>query len=394
MKIAIHATPLVTRHITGIEQLARNIVAQWITIAREHQFFLLLEDHLPYQQDFDASVIDTLPKNFQIIRIHPERRFSTMEHIEGLFKRRAAGPGGREPWDIFHSFAAWLPRSSSVPLVHTVHDLSCELDPHVRRTLEGAHQRDIHRNAVRRATRTIAVSQQTRDDIVALYKIPPGRVDIIHNGINPTFTPENNPEIHQQLIRQYHTDRRYILMVGSDIPRRNYQRVWLAMEEVLKTHPRLQLIMAGRNRWNQTAIYHRILASGYQGRVVFIESPSDQLLAQLYREALLTCCGSSFEGFGLSVLEAMACGCAVACSDMMSLRELAGDAALYFAHDEAASMAEAISSLADDPEFRRQLRQRGLQRSTEFTWEHSARQLLTIFENTVAAKQDRTSGGA
>ncbi len=387
MKIAIYAAPLVTRHITGIEQLARNIVAQWVALATNHEFFILLEDHLPYQRDFDSSVIDALPKNFHITRIHPERRFSTMEHIEGLFNRKAARPGGREPWDILHSFAPWIPRSSGTPMVHTIHDLSCELDPHVRRTHEGARQRDIHRNAVQRASRTIAVSQQTRDDIIALYNVPRTRVDIIHNGINPTFTPDPDAELHQQLIEHFHTDRRYILMVGSDIPRRNYQRVWLAMQRVLKAHPRLQLIMAGRNRWTQTTVYHQISSAGYLGRVTFIESPSDRVLAQLYRDAMLTCCGSSFEGFGLSVLEAMACGCAVACSDMMSLRELAGDAVLYFSHDEVDSMAEAISSLSDDPEFRRQLRQRGLQRSGEFTWEHSARQLLTILENTAAANQ-------
>ncbi len=387
MKIAIYAAPLVTRHITGIEQLARNIVAQWVTLAGQHTFFILLEDHLPYHRDFDSSVIDALPANFHITRIHPERRFSTMESIEGFLRRNAPRPGGKEPWDILHSFSAWLPRVSGVPMVHTIHDLSCELDPHVRRTHEGAMQREIHRNAVRRASRTIAVSQQTRDDIIALYKVPQTRVDIIHNGINPTFTRDPDTELHQQLIEHFHTDRRYILMVGSDIPRRNYQRVWPAMVRVLRTHPRLQLILAGRNRWNQTALYHRISADGFLGRVTFIESPSDKVLAQLYRDAMLTCCGSSFEGFGLSVLEAMACGCAVACSDMMSLRELAGDAVLYFSHDEEDSMAEAISSLVDDPEFRRQLRQRGLQRSSEFTWEHSGRQLLTILENTITANQ-------
>jgi glycosyltransferase involved in cell wall biosynthesis len=389
VKIAIYAAPLVTRHITGIEQLARNIVAQWIALAPQHEFFILLEDHLPYQRDFDSSLIDALPVNFHITRIHPERRFSTMERIEGLLNRKAARPGGREPWDILHSFSPWLPRASVAPMVHTIHDLSCELDPHVRRTHEGSRQREIHRSAVRRASRTIAVSQQTRHDIIALYHVPPTRVHIIHNGINPTFTPDPDAELHQQLIEHFHTDRRYILMVGSDIPRRNYQRVWPAIERVLKTHPRLQLILAGRNRWAQTMLYHQISAAGYLGRVTFIESPSDKVLAQLYRDAMLTCCGSSFEGFGLSVLEAMACGCAVACSDMMSLRELAGDAVLYFSHDEVDSMAEAISSLADDPEFRRQLRQRGLQRSSEFTWEHSGRLLLSILEDTVTANQKR-----
>ncbi|MGC8625246.1 MAG: glycosyltransferase family 4 protein, partial [Phycisphaerae bacterium] len=345
----------------------------------------LLEDHLPCRSEFDSSVIDALPANFHITRIHPERRFSIMERFEELWDREARCPGGREPWDILHSFSAWLPRWASVPMVHTIHDLSCELDPHVRHTLEGARQRQIHHHAIQRASRTIAVSQQTRADIIALYHVPPDKVNVIHNGINPTFTPLSDAGIHQQLVAQYHTDRRYILMVGSDIPRRNYQRVWLAMERVLQTHPRIFLIMAGRNVWKQSPIYQQINASGYMNRVMFIESPSDQVLAQLYRDALLTCCGSSFEGFGLSVLEAMACGCAVACSDMTSLRELAGDAVLYFAHDEVKSMTEAISSLVDDPEFRRQLRQRGIQRSAEFTWEHSAAQLLAILQTTAAA---------
>ncbi len=383
MKIAIYAAPLVTRQITGIEQQARNILAQWVMLAPDEEFFLLLEDHLPYQDNFDSSVIDALPANFHITRIHPERRFSTMERLERLWDRKVPRPGRRELWDIVHSFSAWLPRWSSVPMVHTIHDLSCELDPQVHRTLEGARQRQIHHHAIQRASRTIAVSQQTRADIIALYHVPPEKVNVIHNGINPTFTSSSDAGIQQQLIAQYHLDRPYVLMVGSDIPRRNYQRVWLAMERVLQTHPRLVLIMAGRNTWNQSPIYQQINTAGYGNRVIFIESPPDPVLAQLYRGALLTCCGSSFEGFGLSVLEAMACGCAVACSDMTSLRELAGDAVLYFAHDEVPSMVEAISSLVDDPEFRRQLRQRGLQRSIEFTWEHSAAQLLTILQATI-----------
>ncbi len=385
MKIAIHATPLVTRQVTGIEQQARNIVGQWTQLASNSLFFLLLENHLPYLRDYDSSFIDALPENFQIVGIHPERRFSTMERIEGLLSPNTPRPGRREPWEVLHSFSAWLPRWSSVPMVHTIHDLSCELDPRVRRTHEAAKQRAIHRSAVQRASHTIAVSRQTRDDIIALYGIPPERVDVIHNGINPTFTAETDAAIHARLVAEFQTDRPYILLVGSDIPRRNYQRVWRAMERVLDDHRRIQVIFTGRNQWNQTAIYHQIGASKYMDRVKFIESPTDPVLAQLYRDALLTCCGSSFEGFGLSVLEAMACGCAVACSDMMSLRELAGDAALYFSHDETPSMADAMNSLVDDPEFRRQLRQKGLQRSTQFTWEHSARALLTILENTVTA---------
>ena len=92
----------------------------------------------------------------------------------------------------------------------------------------------------------------------------------------------------------------------------------------------------------------------------FVASPTNSELADLYRGATMTCCASSFEGFGLSVLESMACGISVACSDMRSLREVADDAAVYFSHDDEEAMGEAIAGLLEDAEYRRQLKYRGI----------------------------------
>jgi len=112
-------------------------------------------------------------------------------------------------------------------------------------------------------------------------------------------------------------------------------------------------------------------------RMRFVRAPGNLELADLYRNATITCCASSFEGFGLSVLESMACGTAVACSDMRSLREVAADSAVYFAHDDPEAMGHAIAGLLEDAEYRRQLKYRGIRRSTLFTWETAAQLTLT-----------------
>jgi len=117
----------------------------------------------------------------------------------------------------------------------------------------------------------------------------------------------------------------------------------------------------------------------------FVTSPTNAELADLYRGATLTCCASSFEGFGLSVLESMACGIAVACSDMRSLREVAEDAAFYFSHDDAEAMGQAIAGLLEDAEYRRQLKYRGLHRASLFTWSTAALQTLESLKKVVGS---------
>jgi glycosyltransferase involved in cell wall biosynthesis len=107
-------------------------------------------------------------------------------------------------------------------------------------------------------------------------------------------------------------------------------------------------------------------------------------LADLYRNATVTCCASSFEGFGLSVLESMACGTAVACSDMRSLREVAEQAAVYFAHDDPQAMGDAIAGLLEDAEYRRQLKYRGIRRARLFTWHTAAQLTLASFATAIA----------
>ena len=207
---------------------------------------------------------------------------------------------------------------------------------------------------------------------------------MIYNGIDAAFSPV--PPATIPALRTVHHAHNitghYVLAVGADIPRRNYARLLAAMQGVWRTvdGAPIQWVLAGRAQWEISDIYTAARRAGVLNAMRFVSAPTNVELADLYRCATLTVCASSFEGFGLSVLESMACGTAVACSDMRSLREVAGDAALFFPHDDAPAMGQAIIGLLEDAEYRRQLRYRGMQRASLFTWETAAQLTLESLE--------------
>lgn len=378
MIIALDARPLVTRHASGAVQHARNILAQWAAKNVDHHFVLVLDQQTARNPTAEKSFMAGLGERFAL-KVVPER-FSPTTLFAPSQSLPAISPKtlGVLNIDVFHSFTPSLPRACTAPMVMTIHDLSCELDLSVRRTPQARLDRAANRRAVRRAHHIVAVSTQTRNDIVNIYAAPSSRVRIIFNGINPIFKPESEPELRHRIRQKFSIQGRYVLMVGSDIPRRNYPRIFHAMLRVWQTYPELKLLFAGHNHWSDTDIFKRAAMAGVLPHLMFVESPSDVELAQLYRDALVTCCGSSFEGFGLSVLEAMACGCPVACSDMTSLREVAGKAVMFFAHDDPDSIYHTLISLLADSEYRRQLGQRGILQAAGFTWSAAADQLLEI----------------
>jgi glycosyltransferase involved in cell wall biosynthesis len=378
MIIAVDARPLVRTQIQGPEQRARNILSAWAKSAQEHEFRLIYPR--PAQGEaFDASLLERLPANFQREEISsyqlPSGFYSASRVLNAL-----ARSVRRIKADVYHSFTPEVPRIPC-PVVPTLHDLAFELDPMVRRTPQGRELRRLTARSVGYAARIIAVSSQTKFDAASIYRFPSERIDVIYNGIDPAFTPL--PPTALPLPGRIHADngisRPYVLAVGADIPRRNYARMFAAMEIVWNSPgdgAQTQWVLAGRHDWNASEIMSLARQRGVLPKMRFVFNPNNEELADLYRVATLTCCASSFEGFGLSVLESMACGTAVACSDMRSLREVAAECAVYFPHDDAQAMGQAIAGLLGDAEYRRQLKYRGIERAKLFTWATGAQLTL------------------
>jgi glycosyltransferase involved in cell wall biosynthesis len=380
MIIAVDARPLLRTQIQGAEQRARNILTAWARSSTDHEFHLIYPRARRGGEALDSSLLSSLPANFHRQEISSFRFPSAVPSGSRVLNPLARAIH-RTKADVYHSFTPDVPRIFSCPVVPTIHDLSFELDPVVRRTPAG---RDLHRvmkSSVQFARRLVAVSSQTKYDIASIYRLPADRIDVVYNGIDPAFHPP--PATALPTLQPVHIAHQisgiYLLAVGADIPRRNYLRMLSAMQFVWKSPDgaRTRWVLAGRDDWEKSDIYRAAAGAGVLDRMRFVHAPDNAELADLYRGATLTCCASSFEGFGLSVLESMACGTAVACSDMRSLREVAADAAVYFPHDDAQAMGQVIIGLLEDAEYRRQLKYRGIYRAGLFTWDTAAQLTLT-----------------
>jgi len=382
MKIAIDARPLVTRRISGAEQRARSIVGEWSRLQLPHEFLLLYVEP-DDAADFDDSLITALPANFRPFPL-ASYDFPPRFHFGSRLLNALSRALHRSKADVYHSFTPLVPRTSSCALVPTIHDLSFELDPLMRQDVQSRIMRRRLRRAIAYADRIITVSSQTKYDVAAIYRIDPSRIDVVYNGIDPEFSPHDGPPERYPVLVEHDITGPYVLSVGADIPRRNYTRLLAAMQRVWQGGLNVRWVLAGRSDWKITDIYHAAREANVLQHIRFVTSPTSTQLVQLYRGATITCCASSFEGFGLSVLESMACGIPVSCSDMRSLREVAGEAAVYFAHDDPESMSQAIAGLLEDAEYRRQLKYRGLRRVERFRWRRAAELILETL-NTVAA---------
>jgi len=234
MIIAVDARPLVRTQIQGPEQRARNILAAWRSAAPEHQFRLIYP-RPARDQPFDDSLLASLPSNFQREEISSFRLPS--DYYSGSRVLNALARAVRRlKADVYHSFTPEVPRIPC-PVVPTLHDLAFELDADVRRTPEGRGLRRQTARSVGYASRVVAVSSQTKFDAASIYHYPSERIDVIYNGIDPAFTPL--PSTALPALTRVHLEnkisRPYILAVGADIPRRNYARMFSAMQSVWKT---------------------------------------------------------------------------------------------------------------------------------------------------------------
>jgi glycosyltransferase involved in cell wall biosynthesis len=380
MIIALDARPLVTRQIGGAEQRARNILSAWVREPRGHEFYLIYAP--PEEAElFDDSLFAALPAQFKPVEIS-RFQMPSRYHSGARLWNALARSLGRTKADVYHAFTPLAPRTRVCPVVPTIHDLSFDLDPVVRLTTEARDMRRMTALSIKNADRIIAVSSQTKFDIASIYRLAPERIDVVYNGIDPVFAP---PPATDLLTRApIHVANQitgtYVLAVGADIPRRNFSRMLAAMRGAWSKGVKAKWVLAGRDDWKLSDIYAEAKGAGVLERMRFVASPTNAELADLYRGAVLTCCASSFEGFGLSVLESMACGTPSACSDMRSLREVAEDAAVYFPHDDPEAMSEAITGLLEDAEYRRQLKYRGLHRAGMFTWATAAKLTLEVLE--------------
>ena len=276
---------------------------------------------------------------------------------------------------LYHATDFVLPPTRARSLL-TVHDLSFVRVPEAASPNLKAYLDAVVPRSIRRADRILADSQATKDDIVSLYSTPPEKITVLLSGVDARFKRTSDPAVR----KKYHIpERPYILSVGTVQPRKNYARLIRALAILRARGFDVGLVIVGGKGWLEDPIHEAISAAGMGDYVHFTGFADDADLPALYSEAICTAIPSLYEGFGIPVLESMACGTPVVTSNVSSLPEVAGDAALTADPTDLDALVEALARLIDDSALRADLIERGYQRAAAFTWDASAAHLRRVY---------------
>jgi len=369
MRICIDVSAAVHRR-AGLgryaQELTRALVAQG-----EHDYVAFY--HQRGQAHLDPP-IDSLPQLSTRLSVRPWRLWAMLAHFSGVTQ-----DGMFPAVDLFHATEHLLPRLRRIRTVFTLHDLIFRFDPASHLPLNRIYLNLMVPRFLRAADAVIAVSECSKRDAVRLYGIPAEKIHVIPEGVDARFKP-NPPASVEHVRSTHHLPERFVLCVGTIEPRKNLPILFEALasrrEQGLEIWP---LVIAGKPGWLYEPIFQRVTELGLQNLVHFTGFFPDDDLPALCSAATLLAMPSRYEGFGLPVLEAMACGTPVVCSNTSSLPEVAGDAALLVPPDDVRGWGEAIARVLTDDALRAQMRERGLAHAARFSWELAARQTADLY---------------
>jgi glycosyltransferase involved in cell wall biosynthesis len=288
--------------------------------------------------------------------------------------------------DVVHSNSFGCPRDLGAPLIYTVYDLSPidhpEYHTEANRLVcfNGLFEASLYADAL------IAISHFTRDRLLHWFPhVDPARVSIVYPAARPSLITPASGSDDDRVLRKYHLrSDAFWLAVGTIEPRKNYARLLDAYWRVLRDHPDMpDLCIAGQAGWKESALEPRLLALGLEDRVKCLGYVPDAELAALYRGCLGFVFPSLYEGFGLPVIEALACGAAVIASKVTSIPEVTGDAALLIDPTSVDDLAEAMTRLLTDQSCRAHLRSQAAQQASRFSWQAAAEETLAVYHRTL-----------
>jgi glycosyltransferase involved in cell wall biosynthesis len=281
--------------------------------------------------------------------------------------------------ELFHATEHLLPPLRGVPTVLTVHDMIFKLFPEHQKLLNYWYLNMTMPLYCRRAGAILTVSEASKRDIVRHYTLAPERVTVIHEAASPEFAPAE-PSVVDEARRRYGLPEGFLLHVGTIEPRKNLTRLIEALQQLREAGLRIPLVLTSSKGWLYDEFFRRLEALDVQDAVHFTGYVPTADLPLLYNAATVVVTPSVYEGFGLPVLEAMACGIPVVSSSSSSLPEIGGDAAVYFDPYDVEAMASAIRAVWTDAELRADLQERGLVQAARFSWDRAARETLGVYQ--------------
>mgnify|MGYP000859544309 CR=1 FL=1 len=364
-KIAVNTRFLIENKLEGIGWFSYETLKR-ITIAHPEIDFYFIFDR-PY----DASFI--FSKNVQPIVIGPPARHPILWYIWFEFSLRKCLSEIKP--DLFFSPDGYLSLSASCPQHIVIHDLAFEHYPMFVPYLARKFYQYFTPKYADKAMRIATVSNFTKDDIVRLYGIQEGKIDVVYNGANELYRPLSEEE-RKAVQGEYSDGKKYFIYNGAIHPRKNLKNIFLAFDMYKgKWGSDCKLIVAGRKAWQFADIFDTYESMKHKADVVFTGHVSQAVLHKLMASAEALLYVSLFEGFGIPIVEAMQCGTPIIASNTTATAETSGDAAIKVSPEDIDSIALAMHSLSENPDMRKEYIQRGIEHAKKYSWDITASKL-------------------
>jgi glycosyltransferase involved in cell wall biosynthesis len=383
MRIGFNLIAYLPGAMGGMETYCRNLLGALQEVDLNNRYAVLCDSHY-------TDEIQTKNPHFQIISCNYSRP-SFKWFLRGLIRNTinidilTPFMNRLEVDVIHHPFSFLNPLHAKIPSVLTFHDMQHEFYPEYFSPYEMKIRKELYRPSPRLATRIIAISKHAKASLVDRYRIRPEKVDVIYNGFNPSYRILDDPDGLEKIRLKYNLDRPFMYYPAATWPHKNHRKLFEALT-IMKDryHFDGQLVLTGVAMQAHNEALAEIGRLNLQDEVKVLGFLPHADLPWLFNLARLLVFPSLFEGFGIPLIEAMACGCPIVCSNVTSIPEVVGETGVFFDPSIAEDIAEKIWMLWTDDAMRQEMAKIGLRRAKMFNWEETAKKTVEVYEKALA----------
>jgi glycosyltransferase involved in cell wall biosynthesis len=373
MNIAVNTRLLIKNKLDGIGWFTFESLKRITTQHPEHHFYFI------FDRCFNPTFI--FSSNITPIVLLPQARHPLLFWF--WFEYRLPRILRQLNPDLFISPDGYLSLKTGIKSLAVFHDLNFEHYPEDLPLAFRAYYRHFFPKFAKKAVRIATVSEFSKQDIIELYGISPRQIDVVYDGANELYKPLS-PEMISAIREKYASGYPYFIFIGSLHPRKNLVNLFRSFDIFRKDHPsEIKLLIVGARKWWTKEISNAFREMQFANDVVFSGRLNAEELAQVLGASLALTYVSYFEGFGIPIVEGFRCGVPVITSNVTSMPEVAGEAALLVDPFNPESIAGAMKLIAEDLPLRNDLIRKGLERKNEFTWQKTADLLWDSIEKAI-----------